>query len=406
MTIIIVNDYDYIQGGASKVAIETANLLYSNNYNVIFFCSVSNRERSNLNKQIKVYSLNQTDCLSQKSLKGLFQGIYNRQARKEFKKLLSSIDGDIIVHIHGWTKSLSSSFINAVKDHNRIKVVLTLHDFFSICPNGGLFNYKKNSVCHIKPLSTKCFLTNCDSRNYIIKLYRFVREFYQNKICKFRSRIDLVITISSLQKKVLSPFFPGKELIYVYNPTSIEKQPENRIYSEINNEYLYVGRLTEDKGIDILCEYFSHRKETLNVVGKGYLSDKLIKKYFDFKNIKFHGWLSPEKTFTMMGNARALFVPSVYYEGAPLTVFEGLAQGLPVIVSEICSGADFIDENCGIIFDPYNADEFDKIMNSLDDEIIRGISIHSFNNYWNNPYDKNRYFLNLSRVYEDLLIEK
>ena len=62
--VIIVNDYDYVQGGASLVAIESANLLYDNGLNVVFFCGVSNSQRSILNKSIPVVSTNKYDSLN------------------------------------------------------------------------------------------------------------------------------------------------------------------------------------------------------------------------------------------------------------------------------------------------------------------------------------------------------
>ena len=142
MHYIIVNDYDYVQGGATKVAIQTANVLYDKGYNVIFFCGVSNPLKSILNKKIKVISCNQQDFLNQNIIKGALKGLNNREVYKKFNAVLNQINDDIIVHIHGWTKVLSSSFIRGIKKRSNVKVVLTLHDFFTVCPNGGFFNYK------------------------------------------------------------------------------------------------------------------------------------------------------------------------------------------------------------------------------------------------------------------------
>ena len=46
-TVIIVNDFNYIQGGASKVAIDTARILKDNNIRVIFFSAV-NKEKEKI----------------------------------------------------------------------------------------------------------------------------------------------------------------------------------------------------------------------------------------------------------------------------------------------------------------------------------------------------------------------
>ena len=44
--VIVVNDFNYIQGGASKVAIDTAKLLKNDGLNVIFFSAVIKPEEN------------------------------------------------------------------------------------------------------------------------------------------------------------------------------------------------------------------------------------------------------------------------------------------------------------------------------------------------------------------------
>ncbi len=399
-TFVIVNDYDYVQGGASKVAIETANLLFEKGENVVFFCGVSDKSKSLLNNKIKTISTNKTDCLSNKSLSGMMQGINNRSANKKMKELLSSLSGEIIVHVHGWTKCLSSSFIKVCKKFPNVKLVLTLHDFFSVCPNGGLFNYKKNKICQLKPMSVKCKLCNCDSRNYMFKMYRVYRQWYQNVIIKFRDSFDLVITISQLQYDILNKYFDNKKITFVYNPTSIDKKPDDRVHAENNKDYLYVGRITKDKGVDYLCEYFSKCQETLYIVGAGNLEEELKEKYKNNSNIHFEGWKPQSEVYEYMRKSRGLFVPSVYYEGAPLIVFEGLALGLPMAISSLCAGRDFVNSETGIVFDPYSNEEFNLVLKKFsDDKFLKNISKMCYANYWNNPFDKNRYINSLLETF-------
>ncbi len=403
MHYIIVNDYDYVQGGASNVAIQTANILYENGLKVIFFCGVSNKEKSTLNSGIEIISCGEKDCLSQKNLKGFFQGINNKVALNKMTNLINNINDDIIIHIHGWTKALSSSFIKAFRDRKKIKVVLTLHDFFSVCPNGGFFNYKKVCVCTKKPFSCSCFFSNCDSRNYYYKIYRLVRTFYQNKFNKFLDKIDAFITISPLQKSLLESYLKNKDIRMIFNPTSIKKISNTRIKAETFNEYLFVGRIAKEKGIDILCEYFSKTNEKLNVVGDGNLLNYLKQKYKDSKNIVFHGWKNQMEVTEFLSQSRAIFVPSIWYEGAPLVIFEALSIGLPIAVSNICSGKNFVTNDTGRVFNPYDFDDFNKILSDFNNDlIIKRISIKSFDNYWKNPYDDSRYYLSLIDLYKHL----
>jgi glycosyltransferase involved in cell wall biosynthesis len=399
MTYIIVDDYDYVEGGAAKVAIETANLLFENGNKVIYFCGVSDPLRSTLNKGIRCISCNQKDCLSQHNIKGVFQGICNKQSKKKMKLLLDQIDDEIIIHVHGWTKCLSSSFLKVAHRGKNVKLVLTLHDFFSICPNGGLFNYQKNSICHIRPMSFKCITCNCDSRSFAFKAFRVIREFYQDHIVHFRKCFDQVISISNTQKTVLQPYFPRQDFNMVFNPTSI-KGKTARTLAEENKSFLYMGRITKDKGVDLLCDYFSQTNYSLIIIGTGYLEEELKNKYGKCENIHFNGWKNQEETYKYLQHARAVFIPSVYYEGAPLTVFEGLAFGVPVVVSSLCAGKDFVDNASGLVFNPYSFDEFQKCLIKLsDNQFVSKLSSSAYDKYWNLPFDSKNYYSGLLKVY-------
>lgn len=112
--IIIVNDFDYTQGGASKVAIDTANLLSESNESLnVYFFSGSHSDSSNLNDKIIKVCTNQGEALKDKNkIRGFLNGIYNFKAKGELKELLKSLDkNNTIIHVHGWTKCLSSSVL-------------------------------------------------------------------------------------------------------------------------------------------------------------------------------------------------------------------------------------------------------------------------------------------------------
>ena len=194
-TVVIVNDFNYIQGGASKVAIETARILKETDIKVYFFSRVNKDE--DIISGVEYITLNQNEALKEKNkLKGALNGIYNIKAKNKMKELLKRLDSkSTIIHVHGWTKALSSSVFD-IAFKMKFKVVLTLHDYFTACPNGGYFNYNKNEICKLKPLSAKCIKCNCDSRNYGFKIYRVLRQFVQNKIVRLNDKLENAISIA------------------------------------------------------------------------------------------------------------------------------------------------------------------------------------------------------------------
>ena len=338
--IVIINDFDYTQGGASKVAIDTANLL-SNEYNVYFFCGDS-KQSSTLKKNIKIICTNQGEALKDKNkLRGIINGIYNFKAKKELKKVLLVLDkNETIIHVHGWTKCLSSSVFDISWKLN-FKLVLTMHDYFTACPNGGYFNYKKNEICKLKPLSWKCIKCNCDSRNYAFKIYRIVRQFVQNKIVKLNDRVENVIAISRLSEDILKKTLSKNVKIFrVNNPIDFDQHIQNDDFTK-NDYYLNVSRLTKEKNVDLFCEAVTRAKKNAIVAGDGPEKNRLQKKY---PNIKFVGWKNGDEIKLLMKNARYLVFTSNLYEGSPLTTMEALLMKLPCIVWSGCAAKEQIIE--------------------------------------------------------------
>lgn len=403
--VIIVNDYNYIQGGASKVAIITANILYEMGYNVVFFCGIEDKSKNDLNKNIQVIGIDECDCLNSKNkLSATLRCIYNKKAKRQMFLILKQFSKeDTIVHIHGWTKDLSSSFIIPCKKLG-FKTILTTHDYFLICPNGGLFNFKKTKVCKNKPMSIKCLCSNCDSRNRKFKFVRVVRQFIQNKIVKFPKKIDYFLTISDLNEELLTNKYTKNRTYRVYNPTLLDKK-NNRVDVLNNGEYVFIGRLCKEKGVIDMCKQFSNTDYNLTIVGDGPLKLELENQYKDTSNIKFVGWQNSENTMKFLRKARALIFPSLWYEGAPLTIFEALSQGIPCVVSDISSAKNFITDDNGIVYD---ANKENAIVNAVA-ELEKNIGEKSktaYDLYWKNPYDLEKYKNSIIEFYNNVVLNK
>ena len=381
--IIIINDFDYIQGGASKVAIDTANLL-CNDYNVTFF-SGATINNNDLDKKVNKICTNQGEALKDKNrIRGFFNGIYNIKSKKELKKLLLKYNKEeTIIHIHGWTKCLSSSVFDVAWKMN-YKIILTLHDYFTACPNGGYFNYPENKICKLIPMTLKCINCNCDSRNYIFKLYRILRQFVQNKIVKLNERLTDVISISEFSENILKKTLNDKVKIHrVYNPIEFDElTKENKYLVKKEDYYLYVGRVTKEKGVDIFCEAITKAKLKGIVVGDGAEKKVLESKY---PSINFVGWKSKEEVKEYMKSAKAVIMPSRWYEGAPLTPLEAISNGTKCFVSNCCSAVDYINVDVGIIgFDIDNLDILElesktkKMNNTLILKYLKKFSVEEY----------------------------
>ena len=249
-----------------------------------------------------------------------------------------------IVHVHGWSHALSASIFKACLDNDVIPFV-TLHDYFSVCPNGGFYNFKEQHVCGLKPMNCKCVGTNCDARNYMQKIYRLIRQCVQDKYVKNNDRVKYIY-ISDYSFSKLKKCLKSKNCFYLHNP--VDEYPIDKVNAINNNSYLYIGRISPEKGADVFCKAISQLGIKGTVIGDGPLKKELAKK---FPMIEFAGWKSKQDILPYIKQARCLIFPSKCYEGAPLTTEECLNAGIPCIVSDVCAATDQIEDGVnGYIF--------------------------------------------------------
>ena len=382
--VIIVNDYAFINGGATKVAIQSATELSKKGINVVFFSAVGPIDNA-LKDIAKVICLKQKDSLNCKNkIKGAIQGLWNFKASTEIEKLLKGYSpNDTVIHIHSWTKALSSSVFHVLRN-KKFRVFVTLHDYFVTCPNGAFYDYRHNCLCNKKPLSVKCICCNCDKRNYFFKIYRVIRQFIQDH--NVRKNHDLTyVYISKNNYRIAKKWLEkNTDFIDVTNPIDLYNNKIDK--NNFKNVFLYIGRLSSEKNPELFCKAMIKLQKNGIVIGDGEMRSKLEEKY---KSIHFTGWLSHEEIENYILQASALIFPSCWYEGAPLTIVEMLSAGLPCIVSDVTSATELIsDGKNGYIFKSDDLNDLCKAIKKLtpENELTMKIKIEK-------DFDRNAYSL-------------
>jgi glycosyltransferase involved in cell wall biosynthesis len=99
--------------------------------------------------------------------------------------------------------------------------------------------------------------------------------------------------------------------------------------------YLFLGRLAVEKGVDTLLAAWGLREPPgrLLIVGDGPAADSL--RATAPPGVEFRGQVGADEVPKILASARALMIPSRWYEAAPRTITEAYAAGVPVIASEI-----------------------------------------------------------------------
>jgi glycosyltransferase involved in cell wall biosynthesis len=401
-TIIVVNDTDYINGGASKIALCSAFAMAKKNYDVIYFSGTDEAERSGWDNKIKFITVGQKEIVKEKrKTRAFIQGLWNVNAKNKFDELLNSLDkNNTVIHVHSWTKVLSSSIIRVARKKG-FKIVFTLHDYFTACPNGGLYNYKAKCICNYRQMSVKCILSNCDSRNYYYKVWRLIRQYIQIFASGIPADIYYYISISEFSERIFKKYLPEKARIFrINNPIDVIQQAPVDVSS--NNTCVYIGRMSLEKGVLEFAQAASELNIAPLFIGSGACVDD-IKKKCPKANIA--GWLCSDEAIQLLRRARFIVFPSLWYETQGLVVLEATSLGIPVIVAKDCAASEYVrDGDNGYLFKTGDVEDLKIKMLKLlsSDDEVRKMGANAYHGYWVKPDSVDKYADELKKCYEEI----
>lgn len=401
LTIVICSDFAAITGGQAKVAIESAIGLKKQGHRVIFFAATAKPDPSLSEAGIEIHCLGQHDILSHPSALGAaVQGIRNTDAAAALEKLLAGLPREnTVIHVHGWAKALSPHIAGPIA-RSGLPAVYTLHEYFMFCPNGGFFNYQTSTVCTLKPLSLDCWRSHCDTRNYGHKLWRAARQAYAEHIAHLPDAFSDYITISAFEEKIVDPYIPAAARRHrVPNPVNVEDLGPKA--DPAGGDIIFVGRLSPEKGAFLFAEAARKIGLVPVFIGDGHIAGELAARYPEAQLL---GWQPAAEVRKRMRAARAIVFPSLWYETAGLTVLEGKALGLPVIVADNCAARDEVEDGVtGLWFKSGDADDLARALREMgDDACVASMSRAAYESYWSSPYTLDRHVAGLLAVYRGM----
>jgi len=336
--ILIVNKFYYNRGGDCIYSINLEKILKEAGYDVAFF---SMSHPKNFESKWSKY------WVSEFSAKKFMRPFGDKETKTKFTKLLDDFKPDI-VHLNNIHTQISP--IIAELAHNRgIKVAWTLHDHKLICPSYLCLNIK-GEICE------KCFggKKNYCTANRCIKnklLHSFVAQKEAEKWNRERLEkcTDVFICPSNfLKQRMIQGEFSENKLKVLHNFVDISEPCK----SNSSNYYLYVGRLSREKGVSTLCSVASKLPYKLKIIGSGQIEKELREKYKDYEQIKFLGRKSHNEVLEIMANAKFMICPSECYENNPLAVMESLSLNVPVLGANIGGIPELIEQGVnGELFD-------------------------------------------------------
>jgi glycosyltransferase involved in cell wall biosynthesis len=170
----------------------------------------------------------------------------------------------------------------------------------------------------------------------------------------------------------------GRNIRTLRNPVTPWRT--DRVPAERNRNAFFVGRLDQDKGVDLLAQAARQAGVPLELIGDGPLATPLARAY---PEIRQHGWQPPGRISELIGSARLLVLPTRCRETFGLVALEAAMSGIPVVVSPFAAiGGEVVRHGFGCVADPYDQEAFAGLLRDLakDDRTVEEMSWRAFAN--------------------------
>ncbi|MCX6765840.1 MAG: glycosyltransferase [Candidatus Moranbacteria bacterium] len=392
MRVLMVNKFNYLKGGGAKYFLDLVEILRKHGVTVAKFSMQDEKNLPDENEKYFVSNIDFNDFKVKNIFRYISRILYSREAAKKFEKLIIKFKPDII-HLHNIYHQISPSILFTAKKFN-IPIVMHLHDYKIICPNYKLFS--QNEICHKCKGGRyyNCILRKCIKNSRAKSALAAAEAYLHDTFLKSYGQVDLFIAPSQFMKSVCVDFgIPEEKIKVVCNFVEMETKEKN-LWEKIENYLLFFGRLSEEKGIDVLIRAMKgiDGELKLKIVGGGPEAEKLgnlVRELKLTRRVELTGPKFGKDLSEIITKAKAVVIPSVWPENMPLSMLEAMASGKVVLASRVGGMPEAIkDGENGFLFEPGNYQQLTQKINALKKinlleigEKAR-ITVNQFNSQW------------------------
>ena len=349
MNILIVNTRHFFGGGDSTYTFNLADVLRQKGHEVAFFAMQDGRNLPDPNSDLFVSHIDFKELNQSKSIFTSFKVarrvIYSRETRKKFAKVVDRFQPDI-VHLQNIHGHIGPSVIFEAKKRNLL-VVWTLHDYKMVCPNTHFLIDTTGKICEACGQNKyyQAIIKRCKKGSILASIMASI-EAYAHRLMHLRERVDLFLTPSTfLRNKLLESGFSPSKIVHL--PLFL---PDEMFHGNIKDKgyLLFMSKLDPIKGIFPLLEACA-RIPKVNFIFVGYVEETVerhVQKVLP-KNANYVGMKHGNELRKLLLGARAVILPSLWYENQPFSIIEAFAAGKPIITSGLGGMTELVKNSKG-----------------------------------------------------------
>lgn len=376
--VLLVHNFYKFPGGEDTVFENEKRLLEENGHDVVTYTR-SNNDINNFNFWQKLYYPINT--------------IFSLKTYKDVKKIILDKKIDI-VHVHNTWPLISPSVYYAAF-YSEVPVYQTIHNFRMVCPGATL--YHNGDICEDSlKVGLRKSVKNKIYKGSLIHTAISATTLKVHRVLGTYKKVNFIFLTEFTRQKVLELNKNGKKIIDD-SRTSIKPNftTDEHGLSESKGYYMFLGRLEEIKGIELLIKVFSELPEKkLLVIGNGDLENKISNhiKERNLNNIKLLGHKPKEEVNILLKGAEALIVPSQGYETFGMVILEAYSNGTPAIVGDIGNIKDLVLEGkTGLKFTYNSSEELIKAILKFEMMDRKELGKNAYDFFKNNYSRENNY---------------
>jgi glycosyltransferase involved in cell wall biosynthesis len=276
------------------------------------------------------------------------RSIWNGDQFKKMKHLLREARADIL-KVDNYFPLLSPSIFDAAKSAG-VPSILSVRNYRLICPSANLF--REGRICKdcvSSKLAVSGIVHRCYRRSYLQSTSVALSTAYASARGTWSRSVDHYIAISETVKKLLvEGGFPVNKISVKPNTVS-----DTGAGDGAGNYAIFVGRLTEEKGIMTLLSAWRKlgSRIPLKIIGTGPLENVVEKAASEMPAIEFLRQKSLADVCDYVGKASMLIFSSEWLEPFGRAVVEAFSKGTPVVAADTEPMRDMIDhEHTGLLY--------------------------------------------------------
>jgi len=390
MKILLVHNSYLEKGGEDAVVQSEKEMLEHYGHKVILFWR-SNQEINKFNLFQKIKFI----------LKDI---VWSQNIYQEIKKIIKEEKPDI-AHFHNSFYLISPSAYQACYDL-KIPIVQTLHNYRFLCPIGTMFRQGRTCEDCLKKGRRSLLKGKCFKNSYILSwgLKRLIDRYEHERI--LLKKVNTMICPSQFSKsKYLQEKWPSEKIVVKPHFTDIEYMDR----SDVGNYMLFVGRLADYKGIEVLFDALKHVPNAhLRIIGNGPLRDSIQNETREMKNVDMIGELPYDEVVKEIRKAAFLIFPSICYETFGRSIMDAFACGVPVIASDHGAGEELIEDGKnGFLFQSGNSHDLaEKIQKMIMDQSLVEEMGDKARKTYDEKFTMQKNYQRLIKIYSEITHEK